>query len=279
MKSNLLQVSELNLTPAKEMIDKATGVTHYLCTIEIRIILMQERYLGDVHDYVKYAILRAWAEETGCRIGVNWYLTKPDDVDPTHSNDGEKRHHLNQPTWEDYDPQLLQKLRELKEREHRKIQNFPNTGILSEMSTYFSELVPFDANERILWHSKAMSKLSNCDVVFLDPDNGFEVKSMSGKKKAKYAYYKEVDDYRNAGKTTITIQFARQCDPVKRAKDIRCLRAKQFPNDINLPVLRARNSPNVLFFFSAPQHQNERIMKVQQKIATGLGSTKIELIR
>ena len=39
---------------------------------------MQERYLGNVHDYIKFALLRHLHTELKVRIGVNWYPTDPE---------------------------------------------------------------------------------------------------------------------------------------------------------------------------------------------------------
>ena len=55
---------------------------------------MQERYLGDSHDFLKYALLRHLSGELGLRLGVDWYLTRPESVDCPGNNDGEKRQHL-----------------------------------------------------------------------------------------------------------------------------------------------------------------------------------------
>ena len=53
---------------------------------------MQE-YLVDVHDY-QISFFEASASETSYRIGLNWYLTRPEDVDPPKRKDGEQRCHL-----------------------------------------------------------------------------------------------------------------------------------------------------------------------------------------
>jgi len=42
---------------------------------------MQEGYLGDSHDFLKYALLRRLHARTGMRLGVNWYRTEPEAVD------------------------------------------------------------------------------------------------------------------------------------------------------------------------------------------------------
>ena len=45
---------------------------------------MQDRYAGDIGDFMKFGLLRALADESGLRLGVNWYLTG----DESHNADG-----------------------------------------------------------------------------------------------------------------------------------------------------------------------------------------------
>ena len=58
---------------------------------------MQEKYVGDTPDFVKYALLRALCVDNDdyppLRLGVNWYLTLGDEVDRADNMDGEMRHH------------------------------------------------------------------------------------------------------------------------------------------------------------------------------------------
>jgi len=63
---------------------------------------MKHQYFGDVNDYVKYGLLRCFAN-AGLRIGVCWMLT-PEDKLP----DGGKIKYLCRPEeWEHHDPYLF----------------------------------------------------------------------------------------------------------------------------------------------------------------------------
>ena len=97
---------------------------------------MQERYLGDSHDFIKYAFLRHLHRETGLRIGLNWYLTRPEDVDRPGNNDGEKRHHLKSSVWQGWDADLLERLRGFEKLSERKIDRFYGKGILPSGTCY-----------------------------------------------------------------------------------------------------------------------------------------------
>ena len=41
---------------------------------------MQERYLGDVHDYYKFLFLKSLSEKLKKKIGLNWYLVDPEEI-------------------------------------------------------------------------------------------------------------------------------------------------------------------------------------------------------
>jgi hypothetical protein len=94
--------------------------------------------------------------------------------------------------------------------------------------------------------------LAEAGLVFLDPDNGFEVKSMSARTQPKYALYDEITRYLGNGQTVVAIQFARQCDPLARACEIRERLKLSHGAMADLPVVRGRVAPNLLFFTISP---------------------------
>ena len=57
---------------------------------------MQERYLGDVHDYYKFLFLKFLSINLKKKIGLNWYLVDPKEISlqEPKKNDGEKRAYL-----------------------------------------------------------------------------------------------------------------------------------------------------------------------------------------
>ena len=219
---------------------------------------MQERYLGDVHDFFKYRFLRHLASATSFRIGLNWYLTRPEDVDPPKRKDGEQRFHLlgnDKKQWRGWDSDLFEKLVVFKDAEQRRMPYFYQRQILDPHGSYFDEYVPITSKQADEWHQRALYNLRDCDFVFLDPDNGFEVKSAQGRRAAKYANYSHVSDYLSAGKAVVCIQFARQCDPIQKAMEIREKLKSQIGDAKVLPIIRGRLSPNLLFVPVAPQEK------------------------
>ncbi|MDD2324624.1 MAG: hypothetical protein PHW63_01230 [Alphaproteobacteria bacterium] len=235
---------------------------------------MQEKYLGDSHDYVKYALLRHLHRQLGVRIGVNWYLVAPS-VDHPSNNDGQKRHHLKGGIWARWDSELFNRCKVFENEAQRVIQSVRTHGLLPDNTLYFEENVT--AMRRAEWHERSLKTLHNADLVFLDPDNGFEVKSTSARTLAKYALYEEAIAYHRAGKIVVAIQFARQCKPEVRAQKVRHALYDRAGYAYELPVIRARVAPNILFLFLAPPEQIEPLVAALASFAS-LSEGKVELV-
>jgi hypothetical protein len=47
---------------------------------------------------------------------------------------------------------------------------------LSSNTIFFSKAIPF-GTELFDWHSKSLTQMAKSDIIFYDPDNGFEIKS------------------------------------------------------------------------------------------------------
>ena len=135
---------------------------------------MQNRYVGDIGDYVKYALLR---EITGRkRLGVSWYLHP----DGGPAGDGRYTTYLDRSDdWRDLDDQLFTKLKELVNDRSRTVQSVQESKILGA-NTVFSDqcldVADIPSKERSSWRSKwfecVQAELRDCDLVFADPDNG-----------------------------------------------------------------------------------------------------------
>ena len=140
---------------------------------------MQDRYVGDIGDYVKQAILRALMP--GYHLGIAWWLY-PDEA---HNSDGRHIGYLSQPgLWRSYDPELFDSLAAVVAQGRRRVQALQDASILAN-ATYCDEIIPTTGSPadrragRSAWFNRVRTQLADCDLVFADPDNGLETAGFS----------------------------------------------------------------------------------------------------
>jgi hypothetical protein len=133
---------------------------------------MQDRYAGDVGDFVKLGLLRALSP--GRQLGVAWYRYPDED----HNGDGRHITYLDQPArYEHLDPALFRAPAERHEGctlDHLASAGLWNGAISSDAPVASGG----DAVTRSPWLAHRVvqpcggATLSPCDLVFADPDNG-----------------------------------------------------------------------------------------------------------
>lgn len=166
---------------------------------------MQDRYTGDIGDYVKLAILRALMP--GRRLGVGWWLYP----DESRNCDGRHTGYLAQPeVWRSLDPPLFDHLKAVVSAGERKVSALEHEGLLPE-AVYFREAVPTEGTTtvrraaRMAWLERLGAALNSCDFVFLDPDNGFETKDfdLGAAKAGKSLALSELQTLRRPGRVLV----------------------------------------------------------------------------
>lgn len=128
---------------------------------------MKNQYVGDIGDYTKYGLLRA-LENSKLSIGINWYLTDCDS-----SNDGEIDGYLKR-RCDTPDEELFNSMKAI--RTTRTVEAVERSGLFMS-AKFFNELL--ESVRRRSWHERAIKHLTGSDIIFLDPDNGFEIKSVN----------------------------------------------------------------------------------------------------
>lgn len=131
---------------------------------------MQDRYAGDVGDFVKLGLLRALSPDK--RLGIAWYRF-PDEA---HNSDGRHIGYLDQrQDYEALDPELFGHLKNVVSRERSIASLLPvlNVGASCNDSLDAAS-IPASARRawRRAWFSGMLDRLAGCDLVFADPDNG-----------------------------------------------------------------------------------------------------------
>ena len=136
---------------------------------------MQDCYVGDVGDFVKYGLLRALSDRK--RLGVAWYLRT--DPDTTKAGDGSHTTYLQQPEkWRHLDPVVFDGMRRLVENRSRTVTAIQRSGLLKAAVFAAEPLdiskIPVKERERWRrnWFERVRVELAECDLVFADPDNG-----------------------------------------------------------------------------------------------------------
>jgi hypothetical protein len=164
---------------------------------------LQDRYAGDVGDFGKIGML-CKLTDSGLRIGVNRYLTYK--LEEHINADGRHIGYLNNILFICCDDELLKSLYAIATG-IRGVVQLENANLIPKAIYYREILKPgSDRNfNRSIWFRNSLEALSECDIIFCDPDNGLIVKSVSQKsnKSDKYILPDELVSYYKAGKSVI----------------------------------------------------------------------------
>lgn len=131
---------------------------------------MQDRYAGDVGDFVKLGLLRAISPNYS--LGLAWYHFP----DEGHNNDGRHIGYIGQrELYGSLDPELFEHLASVVVGERSIASLLPilpdaisSKGLL-DLTKVPSRL---KRERRSAWFTKVLKDLARCDLVFADPDNG-----------------------------------------------------------------------------------------------------------
>ena len=163
---------------------------------------MQNRYVGDIGDFAKYALLRRLAgtsSEQPIRLGVVWCLYP----DESHNTDGRHISYLGRPAFAALDFELISALQKIVGSHCRSIASVANARILPPKTIFCDALsclpkgTPATRGDRLLyrsrWAESCLNLTAAAELIFFDPDNGIEVSSVPkhSAKGGKYIYWDE----------------------------------------------------------------------------------------
>ncbi len=101
-------------------------------------IIVQNRYVDDIGDYLKLGLLRALSP--GPQLGIAWWLYP----DETHNRDGRRVGYLQQPNrWRNFDPVLFDVLAKIVASNRREVRALEDAKLLPG-ANFASEAVPVD---------------------------------------------------------------------------------------------------------------------------------------
>jgi len=164
---------------------------------------MQNRYAGDIGDFGKFGLLRAIFPDS--RLGIIWYLVP----DESHNKDGRHIDYLKKTEFQICDPELFNMLNDLVQSDRRSVEYLQQLKLLYNV-VFFSNILSYEGTstnseegrqQRLLirqkWLNAALKAVFKCEALFLDPDNGFETKSVTkySKSAVKYVFLDELREF------------------------------------------------------------------------------------
>jgi hypothetical protein len=185
---------------------------------------MQDRYVGDVGDFAKYALLRRLAGTAGeqeIRLGVIWCLYPNE----THNGDGRHISYLHRPEYAELDPKLFAVLQSLVRSGRRSIAAVADSGVLPGQTIFCDAVacLPKSApskrearlHHRSRWLEICFGVSEAAEIVFFDPDNGIEVPSIPKHhpNAGKYIYWDELALFWNRGQALLIYHHLNRTKP------------------------------------------------------------------
>lgn len=164
---------------------------------------MKNQYVGDVNDYVKYALLRTLTAPPRLTLTVAWLLTRDDG-----RSDGRKIGYLARADrFRQLDPPLFDSLGGLVTRDRRNVQLVAE-GRLIPTATFFTKALVDDRAARRGYFDELWVFASSSEAIFFDPDNGLGVASVRKGRlnSSKYIYWDELEAAYRRGHSLIVYQ-------------------------------------------------------------------------
>jgi hypothetical protein len=240
---------------------------------------MQNRYVGDVGDFAKYALLRALVHQDEFCLGIVWCAFENE----THNSDGRHVSYLEQPEFADLDPILHSKLTRIVTSGDRSIEAIQRAGLFSRYAISFQHAIcPSRAvvasrlnreRHRSSWLARALSATKTCDLVFFDPDNGFEVSSVpkNHSKAGKYIFFDELNLFWRRGQSLVVYHHLNRTASVSEQTKILRKRIVERFRDASLvrSVLFRRGSCRHFWIIGQSKHASRLSGRVQGMLSSG----------
>ena len=218
---------------------------------------MQHRYVGDVGDFGKYALLRALCQpEPAINLAVIWCLFP----DESGNNDGRHVSYLRDQGFAQLDASLHAALADIVTRSRRNIAAIGDSGCLPTSTVFCADPISaLDAAhagsaERLRyrgeWLETCLRRTTTCQLVFFDPDNGLEIASIPKyhPKAGKYIYWDELAQFWRRGNTLLIYHHVNRT--ITAAKQVTGLTeriAVEFPDARIIPLVFRRGSARVFW--------------------------------
>ena len=226
---------------------------------------MQNRYVGDIGDYLKLGILRALSP--GYHLGVAWWLFS----DEAHYRDGRHIGYLDRPdVWRHFDPALFDTLGSIVSTGRRSVRELEAGDILPG-AMFAREFLPTDRTKtrgqqaRSEWLKAVRRKLERSGLLFLDPDNGLEPAGFrpTAAKSGKSIMISEVRELARPGRCLIVYHHQSRREGGHNAEMQHWADRLGASGFVTVDALRARSfSPRLYFLLDAPPPIRQRAKQI-----------------
>lgn len=232
---------------------------------------MKNQYFGDIYDYIKYGLLRLFNEHGQVTTSVCWMLTEDG---PRH--DGHRIQYLQQPNkWSKFDPVLYWYLHEqVIERGIRNVNIIEENNILPNCR-FYSAIVPDNSVHRDKYIRQFLEFAHGTTLVFFDPDNGMEVKSVpfGRKNSSKYIYWTEVKNLFSEGYSLLIYQHF----PPKPRESFICGLKDRIASVTGVQSVYSYSTKRVVFFLIPQPAHVALFEKMNEKVTNAWkGQIKVE---
>ena len=224
---------------------------------------MKNQYFGDVNDYRKYGLLRILAAGGKHKIAVCWMLTANDT-----RGDGKFTGYLNRPErWCSFDPHLFDFLFNTVGRGNERDVASVARARLIPSASYFSPLLTDENRDEYFGGLEA--KLRQPHIIFFDPDNGLEVRSVPRRRRGshKYLYWDEAIRFFAKGHSLLVYQHY----PRIERKRFVILRVAEIFERLGATTIYSFKTAHVIFFLIPQRHQVQSFRSIAQKVGSVWG--------
>ena len=195
------------------------------CWTYASISFVQDRYVGDAGDFGKYGLLRALCASADIRLGVVWHLVPNEN----RTDDGKHTRYLKRSTqnnrfFRNCNSELYDALADIVVSGNRRVARIQKDGILPKGTEFYDESLSFAdvplterRPHRARWLSAALDATVNCNLIFVDPDNGLSYNpATNAYRSVKFALIAELKKFAERGQSLVIYQHANHSKPARQ---------------------------------------------------------------
>jgi hypothetical protein len=241
---------------------------------------MQDRYTGDVGDFGKYGLLRLLCGKSNApalKLGVVWYLVPNE----SHNQDGKHTRYIldASPDFRDCDRELYDGLKKLLvdqsgkvHEERRTVKLIEESHLLPPGTIFYSARLEYYKEQpraerlsvREKWLEAALKETASADVVFLDPDNGIECRSVSRseKKGPKYVFWDEVERFSRRNQSMVVYHhLGRSRSWKQQVERLRKEFLDRIPQTFGMSVFTYKRGSGRVYFVATACNEHQQILR------------------